>query len=106
MKRKIMIEVSEEEYELIKSGKLEEKIQAITLENATIEQLLSEFITRTPDENRQYGSYYDKQRDKTIFHCQCTLKYWTEIPQANKLEERIIVISSGTTGKIKDKENE
>lgn len=106
MKRKIMIEVSEEEYELIKSGKLEEKIQAITLENATIEQLLSEFITRTPIENQQYGSYYDKQRDKTIFHCQCTLKYWTKIPQVDKLEERIIVVSSGTTGKIKDKENE
>lgn len=107
MERKIMVEVSEQEFELIKKGALEEKPKELTLEKATISQLVYEFLKRVPRENKKFEEHFDEKSNSVIGSCLCEITYWEENPAFRNVEQECIAkISVVTTGIRKKKENE
>ena len=99
-----MIEVNEQELEVIKNGIFTGEPKEPTLGNATISQLVNEFIKRVPKENRKLTNHFDEDSGSVIGGCSCKITYWEESPVLLNVERECVAeISVETTGKIKDK---
>ena len=106
MERKIMVEVSEQELELIKKGALKEKPKEkeITLGNATILSLLNELLKRIPEQDKVLTKHNDIQSQCTIYSSKAETTFWAETFE-NEEEEMKITISLSNTG-LKRKKGE
>lgn len=105
MERKIMVEVSEQELELIKKGALKEKPKEITLKDATIQSLINELLKRIPEQNKVLTKYDDIQSQCTIYSSKAETTFWAETFE-NKEEEFKITISLSNTGIYRKKESD
>lgn len=104
MERKIMVEVSEQELELIKKGALKEKPKEITLGNATILSLLNELLKRIPEQDKVLTKYDNKQSLCTIYSSKAETTFWAETFE-NEEEEMKITILLSNTGLKRKKES-
>ena len=105
MERKIMVEVSEQELELIKKGVLEEKPKENTLGKATIHSLLYELFERTPEQDKEFTTHFNTAKDCTIFSSKAKITYWAETLEKTE-EEFCVYISLSNTGRKRNKESD
>lgn len=99
--RKILIEVSERELQLINAGKLES--QKPLLEEASTQELIDELFKRTSG-GCTHENHYDNLKHAEIISIQGKGTFWVDFPRTDEMEERVFTISVQNTGLYKPME--
>lgn len=102
MERKIMVEVSEQELELIKNGIPIGEPKEPTLGKATTHSLLCELIKRIPEKDKEFKKQLNEKALDTICSFKGTTTYWVETPNDTE-EEFSVTILLSTTGRERKK---
>lgn len=104
MNRKILIEVTEEEYEKIKGGALEKAQEKSnekpSLSDYTCAELIREINGRMPENQRNITTFCDPKSQSITHHCEGKLDVWFD--NNGREYESVVTITIDETGKSRE----